>query len=542
MPAIEFEVGKRAIVQVYRRNTNEISGTGFWIGDRYLITCAHVVGETASLGQQVDVAFDQAGQTERLTAELVYHAFNTAEGYEDVAILRLQTPIDISPPLVPIQLPSSFQDYLGATVRTFGYLAGNPAGRNISAQTAGSMRNWVQLEVSQDIGTSIAEGISGSPVWHEASQLFVGLVVARDVLYPEDRLGFMISVDQLHIPLRLVQRKRLWDLLQPHAETLRSQISAAYRLCRGENARGELHNEPEKMLKELSSLGAGGDDGVDKLVKFTASVVNDLALQQYEILITQLTAWGNEFTDDFAAVRLQMRTAAMARKHQRVVPKSPVLLVSVCGGEQSTDADSEIVDAWLIPDPAKYDPNVAPSETILRLELPKPLSKLIQTSQGNVHRLLPQVIETYLKQVAEEHIDRSDLTIEIFLPYALMDKPLERLAIPIMDGDFHEPLGIDKDCPQVFLRSQKRLDYPRLISRWQKKWAELEAHQATTAQAKFIEKGKKLKRALKSDEVLGLKLSNSPDLSNTGDIALLALTGTPLALWLRDNQVGCDSC
>ncbi|MBT9313685.1 VMAP-C domain-containing protein [Leptothoe kymatousa] len=542
MPAIEFEVGKRAIVQVYRGNADEIAGTGFWIGGRYLMTCAHVVGETASLGQQVGVMFDQAGQTECLTAELVYHSFNAAEGYEDIAVLRLSAPIDVNPPLVPIQFPSSFQDYLGATVRTFGYLAGNPAGRNLSAQTAGSTRNWLQLEVPQGLGTAIREGVSGSPVWHEDTQLFVGLVVARDALYPDDRLGFMISVDQLRTPLKLVQRKRLWDVLELHAETLRSQIAAAYRLCRGENARGALHNDPEKMLEELSSQGAGGDDGVDKLVQFTASLVDNLVPQQFGSLITTLTAWANEFTDDFDAVRTQMRTAALERQNQEVVPASPVLLVSIHDREQNADLDAHLVDAWLIPDPAKYDPKVEAGETVQRLSLEKSLVESLQTEQPDIYQVLPKIIEAYLNQIAAKDIDTSDLTLEVLLPFALMNKPLERLGIPFLA--FHEPLGIaDDDCPQVLLRSQARVDQPRALLPWQKKWKEVKAHQATVAQTKFIEKDKKLKRSLKSEAVLGLKLSSSPDLSDAGDIALLVITGTPLALWVRDNDhAGCDWC
>lgn len=544
MPTIDFEVGKRAIVQVYRGDTDEIAGTGLWIGGRYLMTCAHVVGETASLGQQVDVMFDQAGQTERLTSELVYHDFNRAEGHEDVAVLRLPAPININPPLVPIQFPSSFQDLRGATVRTFGHLAGNPAGRNISAQTAGSTRNWVQLEVSQDIGTSISEGISGSPVWHEATQLFVGLVVARDAINPEDRLGFMISVNQLRIPLRLVQRKRLWDILEPHTEEIGSQISAAYRLCRSENARGTLQSEPEKILEELSNQGAGGDDGVDKLVQFTASLVDNLAPQQFEALIAALTAWANEFTDEFDTVRTQMRTAALERQYQSVAPASPVLLVSIHDREQNTDLDSHLVDAWLIPDPTKYDPKVEAGDTVQRLSLPKLLMDSLQSSskQPDLYQGLPKIIEAYLDQVAAKYIDTSDLTVEILLPFALMNKPLERLGIPFMG--FNEPLGIaDGARPQVLLRSQERVAQPRALLPWQKKWEQVEAHQATVAHTKFTEKDKTLKRTLKTEAVLGLKLPSSPDLSNAGDIALLVLTGTPLALWVRTNDcTDCDWC
>ncbi|MFG6101662.1 trypsin-like peptidase domain-containing protein [Leptothoe sp. EHU-05/26/07-4] len=541
MPAIEFEVGKRSIVQVYRGDTDEIAGTGFWIGGRYLITCAHVVGETAPLGQQVDVMFDQAGQTERLTSELVYHDFRASEGYEDIAVLRLQAPIETDPPLVPIQMPSSFQDLSGATVRTFGHLAGNPAGRNIAAQTAGSSRNWVQLEVSQDIGTSISEGISGSPVWHEAPQLFIGLVVARDAINPDDRLGFMISVDQLRIPLRLVQRHRLWDLLEPHTEEIGSQIAVAYRLCRSENARGTLQREPEKILEELSNQGAGGDDGVDKLVQFTASLVDNLVPQQFEALIATLTSWANEFTDEFDAVRTQMRTAALERQYQSIAPASPVLLVSIHEREQNGDLDSHLVDAWLIPDPTKYDPKVEAGDTVQRLSLPKSLVDSLQSSskQPELYQVLPEIIEAYLNQAADLDIDTSDLTVEILLPFALMNKPLERLGIPFMG--FNEPLSIAGDaCPQVLLRSQERVAQPRARSPWQKKWEQVEAHQATVAHTKFTEKDRTLKRKLKSEAVLGLKLSSSPDLSNAGDIALLVLTGTPLAFWVRNND--CTDC
>lgn len=39
----DFEAAKKAIVQIYYGQGDQIAGTGFWVGGRYVLTCAHVV-------------------------------------------------------------------------------------------------------------------------------------------------------------------------------------------------------------------------------------------------------------------------------------------------------------------------------------------------------------------------------------------------------------------------------------------------------------------------------------------------------------------
>lgn len=66
-------------------------------------------------------------------------------------------------------------------------------------------------------------------------------------------------------------------------------------------------------------------------------------------------------------------------------------------------------------------------------------------------------------------IKQEDLTIELFLPFSLMNQPIERMGI--LAGMDVEPLGIgEMECPHVLLRSRDRLEErSRVQSRWHKK-------------------------------------------------------------------------
>ncbi|MEL7356937.1 MAG: trypsin-like peptidase domain-containing protein [Cyanobacteria bacterium J06560_6] len=545
MTAIDFELGKKAIVQVFYAGSDAIAGTGFWVGGRYLMTCAHVVGNALSLrdysqakGQSIRVAFDEAGIEQKLSAKVLDCQYDAREGRQDVAVLQLAEEALIE--TTNIRLASWMQQSMGGKMSVYGYVQGNKVGRNITAITNGRAKSWIQIEVFQDIGIPIQEGLSGSPVWCQQSQTYVGIVVARDDLCPEDRVGFMIPATELLSSSRLIQRYRLLDLLEPYEQRLSGQFVAAYQLCRNRNAVGNARSHIADILKDLANRGSGDENSPNRLVQFVACLLNSLEQATFSELITALMTWAGEITDDLASVREKMREVALKQQNQSVVPLNPLLLVSVSQKNmESTPTFS--VQAWLIPNPNKYNPATGKGAETLSLkgyvdtDTDTQLSNLAEAFE---YQQLPLLITAYLSQicreglVCKEGIDLSELTIELFLPFSLMNQPSERLGLSRLG--FIEPLGIsDPDCPQVLLRSQDRLDQPMADSRWRKKWAQVETSRQEATTKVLASDRKTLKRDLKNERTLGMKLSASPMSTNSGEIARLVISGAPIAVWVR---------
>ena len=227
-----------------------------------MLTCAHVAGAALDMlgheygqavGQSIRVAFAQASQPEKLTAEVIDLRYQDAAGRDDVAILRLLSNRTLQK--YKNQDLKRFVEEKSVALSSFGYPDGDALGRNVTAITSGPVKAWHQIEVPQDIGTSIREGFSGAPVWSE--QGCVGMVVARDDRRPEDRVAFMIPAEQLCGPLRRVQREMLGDILGPFERDLAGEIAAIYRLCRNENATRSKKKGLSDILQDLEKMAAG---------------------------------------------------------------------------------------------------------------------------------------------------------------------------------------------------------------------------------------------------------------------------------------------
>jgi hypothetical protein len=547
MAVIDFELGKKAIVQIYYSDNDGIAGTGFWLGGRYLMTCAHVVGKALSFsdynqakGQSIRLAFDEAGQAQKLFAEVIFCQYDAREGRQDVAVLRLAKEVSLE--TVNIRLATRLQQSRGAKVSTYGYVYGNEVGRNITAVTNGSAKGWVQIEVSQDIGIPILEGLSGSPVWCQQNRMFVGMVVARDDLCPEDRVGFMVPATELLAPCRLVQRRRLLDNLEPYEQDLSDKWIAAYQLCRNSHGVGRSHSRLDDILKDLADQGAGEEDSPNKLVQFVACLLNDLDLAEFSKLTVGLTQWANDITADLEVVRDKMRVAALEKHSQAIAPLNPVLLLSVCQkGIEGTPTFS--IQSWLLLNPGKYEPLTGKGAEPLSLKGYKNdsgISNLTSLTENFEYAQLPLLIAAYFDQICRrgfvcpEGIDPSELTVELFLPFSLMNHPIERLGLSKLG--FVEPLGLDDpDCPQVLLRSQDRLDQSMAYSLWKKKWAQVDNCQQEPTTKLLVSNRKTLKRDLKDERVLGIKLNTSPSTTDSGEIARLVISGAPVAVWVRNH-------
>ena len=407
------------------------------------------------------------------SAEVIYCQYEDREGGEDAAVLRLKEELCFD--CHAIRLPTYFSGIDGAKVKAFGYVGSSPGGRNIKTETRGSVggSGWIQVDSSKTSGMPILEGLSGSPVWCESSGL-AGIVIARDAKRGEDRIGFIIPVDELSEPRRLIHRQLLLDILKPYEDRLTRHVQLAYQVCRSGYAVGRSQNTLDGILEELGNQGVGAKDAPNKLLQFIACLLNELETPAFDKLIAELTGLAERLRDDSKAanlndVRAMMRDAALKHRQQSVEPANPTLLVSVHAAD-ITGTPPFSVEALLIANPEAYDAKTGQGSKKLSLEGIEKHLRVVKMPNVSVSEEsidygdLPLVIATYLEQVCEKGVDLEDLTVELFLPLSLMDKPIERMLIS--DGLSIVPLGIgEEDCPQVLLRLCDRLEHKRSRSR-----------------------------------------------------------------------------
>lgn len=170
----------------------------------------------------------------------------------------------------------------------------------------------------------------------------------------------------------------------------------------------------------------------------------------------------------------------------------------------------------------------------------------IDLAKGVSYEKIALLLADYLDQLGAKGIEKRLLTVEFFLPLNLMNKALEQCAIPGPAGwGEHMPLGLQRNCAHVLLRSQDRLEggFKRCLPTWERKWKILQS--SATAETTFVDGDRhkiKLGDKLESDEVFGLSLSKPPTLSRKGEIAMLLITGTPAAIWLRCQTTELSLC
>lgn len=166
-----------------------ISGAGFVIDQRHVLTCAHVAADAGATGPGdvvfVDFPLLRAGGW----AEILREGWATETGTTgDTALLRL---IEIPEGLASVQL-RSLRSLDGHAFTSYGF----PAGHDDSVPTEGRLgkavgREWVKMEAATAL--VVQPGFSGAAVWSEEVGSVVAMVVTRDVA-SAGRIAFAIPV------------------------------------------------------------------------------------------------------------------------------------------------------------------------------------------------------------------------------------------------------------------------------------------------------------------------------------------------------------
>ncbi len=194
----------------FRTADGYVVGAGFLVGERHILTCAHVVAGALGLADDtpekpqapVSLDFPRVAPRQLLTARVVLWRPPRADGGDDIAGLEL----DGNPPHGAQAAPlAQVEDLWEHSFRAFGFPRGQDTGVWATGRLLGrQVTNWVQIEDVKETGFSVEPGFSGTPVWDSQVEAVVGMVVAAEKRM-NLKTAFAIPVDVL---------ARSWPLLE----------------------------------------------------------------------------------------------------------------------------------------------------------------------------------------------------------------------------------------------------------------------------------------------------------------------------------------
>jgi len=187
---------KTAIVRLLTTSPSVV-GTGFFVGNRYILTCAHVVNDALGIADTTDdmptaiirLDFPFVAKGEYLTAKVIAWYPVANDNISDIAILKL----------LEDAIPNNCQSILtlknhklGHSFQAYGFPRGYD---NRSIFTQGIIKAGLADGTVQIQECKIEQGFSGGPVWDEQEEAVVGMIVEVDT--QDSSLAFFIPTNIL---------------------------------------------------------------------------------------------------------------------------------------------------------------------------------------------------------------------------------------------------------------------------------------------------------------------------------------------------------
>ena len=238
-----------------RADTGRVVGAGFLVGERQVLTCAHVVSQALGLPDHaldppqglVSLDFPLLAPRTLLTARVVQWCPPLSDGRGDIAGLELSCDPPAGAEVVRF---APAEDVWEHAFRAFGFPAGYDDGVWATGRLLGRQAtDWVMIEDVKAQGFAVGPGFSGAPVWDTQAQGVVGMVVAAS--RPTDtKTAFVLSLKVL---------AAAWPLL-----TI---------------PQGQPRN-PYKGLRPFTQRDAGDFFGREAAVEKLVELVNSLVAEQ----------------------------------------------------------------------------------------------------------------------------------------------------------------------------------------------------------------------------------------------------------------------
>jgi hypothetical protein len=179
-----------------------VIGAGFLVGERQILTCAHVVSRACNLTDHlldvpqgvVSLDFPLISPRTLFTAKVAQWCPPLADGRGDIAGLELQSEPPAGTEVVRF---APAEDVWEHAFRAFGFPTGYDDGVWATGRLLGRQAtDWVMIEDVKAQGFAVGPGFSGTPVWDTQLQGVVGMVVAAS--RPADtKAAFVLPLEVL---------------------------------------------------------------------------------------------------------------------------------------------------------------------------------------------------------------------------------------------------------------------------------------------------------------------------------------------------------
>ncbi len=246
-----------------RTTDGHVVGAGFLVGERHILTCAHVVSQALGLPDHppdppqevVSLDFPLIPPRTLLTANVIQWCPSQPDGRGDIAGLEL--PCD-PPAGAEVVRFAPAEDLWEHPFRAFGFPAGYDDGVWATGRLLGRQAtDWVMIEDVKAQGFAVAPGFSGTPVWDTRLQGIVGMVVAAS--RPTDlKAAFVLPLDVLVASWPLIEpvtRQRIFLSVAPADADFAARLTADLE-ARGivvwteQHPPGEDHADKEERVRQ----------------------------------------------------------------------------------------------------------------------------------------------------------------------------------------------------------------------------------------------------------------------------------------------------
>jgi hypothetical protein len=367
------------------------------------------------------------------------------------------------------------------------------------------------------------------------------MIVARDAYRQGDRIAFMIPMQRLGEVLDFIQQHSLLELLASEQQNLEEQIAIAYETCRPTGSIKPYQHQLKQRLAELLTIPTG-EENEPMLVQFVACLLNQKVSEQIQQELLQWAKFWTTKPEDLDGLCGRLQRKYVSKQVEIGSPEitgQPYLIVSI--KEDAGKSKPYSVQAWWVRDVNCYNPQSGTGAEPLVFQACDgyPEAQDLNPEEGIAKDKIAVLLADYLDQIGTR-IDIHRLIIELWLPMSLMNEPFDQQPIPSPDGFF--PIVLAQDC-HVIVGLQDRLAVTRMRGRWETKWQRLQALLEKNAGFYFesgIDNIDQLRKNLRPDDVLGLRLVRKPRLDKLGELGALIATGTPAAIWPRQTCTGAD--
>jgi hypothetical protein len=272
------------------------------------------------------------------------------------------------------------------------------------------------------------------------------------------------------------------------------------------------------------------ESSLTKIVNFVIRLLRSQELS--EIINNNLKEWCAINKDDFD--KIENPDAEIQNRNEE-----NYLIILIVPSFQF-GKDRFIVKAWIVSNINYEEFNSSMIEEYQALDITSKKQETFLFEDIHSH-----LLKDFINQAISKLKNLNPLTIELFLPYDVLTKPIkigksEDEMIDDNDDDLPVPIGVNY---KVHIRSYDRIkkflssrgeQSNEKIRFWQQKWRILQENYTESCVSCFIsgsynDNWQDIYSNLKSDQIIGLKLSHLP---KKEILRAINDTGTPIALWL----------